>query len=81
MTDEFDIRKLIKLVVAGEPAAVEMIDDLIVRLRMVQDRLRENPTGCFQSAGGIGERIIMKVHGPDGELKQTYDSQGEYDNG
>jgi plasmid stabilization system protein ParE len=68
-----DLRRIVALLAANDPAAAVEVRNLGHRLLALADRLEagQNPT---KSVGGTGDRAQINVVGPDGEVKQSADT-------
>lgn len=55
--------------------AAEKLEAMAAKLTELAQSLRQKAAGQdFVAPGGMGDRVLMNVIGPDGKLKQSIDS-------
>lgn len=69
-----ELAKMFSLIANRDPAAAGMVRTMAHRLLALADRLEARAENPMRSPGGMGDRVQMKVVGPDGELKQQTDT-------
>lgn len=54
--------------------AAEKLEAMAVKLNELAASLRQKADGGFQAPGGMGDRVLMNVFGPDGKIRLRVDT-------
>ena len=69
-----DIRRILSLIVADDPAAADEVDALADRLRALAATLRSRHESPWIAPSGMSDRVKINVVGPDGSIRQSTDT-------
>ncbi len=64
-----DTTRLLELAATDPIAAADILDDWARQLQETAEQLRTQALPNAFSTGGVGDKVFIKVFGPDGQLK------------